>query len=170
MKYNQYGQVFTTEDELYDMLYKNPELDLTKFLVDDPFKFNRSLIELNYDHRPLGVFEEPQMSVEQFDQRNQESWFMPTEYLNMDIAEWVVLQCKTVVELDRVQEELLLYQERNLFNLLRYLKYFVDTLRANNVVWGLGRGSSVSSYVLYLIGVHKIDSIRFNLDVKEFLK
>jgi DNA polymerase III alpha subunit len=54
--------------------------------------------------------------------------------------------------------------------LLRYLKYFVDTMRANNVLWGLGRGSSVSSYVLYLLGVHKINSMFYDLDIREFLK
>ena len=57
-----------------------------------------------------------------------------------------------------------------MFDLLRYLKYFVDTMRENNVVWGLGRGSSVASYVLYLIGVHKIDSMYYDLDVGEFLR
>jgi DNA polymerase III alpha subunit len=50
------------------------------------------------------------------------------------------------------------------------MKYLVDTLRKNNVVWGVGRGSSVASYILYLIGVHKVDSIKYNLDINEFLK
>jgi DNA polymerase III alpha subunit len=53
---------------------------------------------------------------------------------------------------------------------LRYLKYLVDTLRKNNVVWGVGRGSSVASYVLFLIGVHRIDSLYYDLNVDEFLK
>jgi len=50
------------------------------------------------------------------------------------------------------------------------LKYLVDTLRKNNVIWGVGRGSSVASYVLFLLGVHKIDSLYYNLDIEEFLK
>jgi DNA polymerase III alpha subunit len=37
-------------------------------------------------------------------------------------------------------------------------------------VWGVGRGSSVASYVLFLIGVHRIDSMKYNLDYKEFLR
>jgi len=65
---------------------------------------------------------------------------------------------------------LLLYIDRELIDLLRYLKYFVDTMRANGVVWGLGRGSSVASYVLYLIGVHRINSMYYDLDIGEFLK
>jgi DNA polymerase III alpha subunit len=64
----------------------------------------------------------------------------------------------------------LMFQERNLFDLLRYLKYLVDTLRANNMIWGVGRGSSVASYVLYLLGVHRIDSMFYDLDAREFLR
>ena len=54
--------------------------------------------------------------------------------------------------------------------LLQWLKYLVDTCRANNIVWGVGRGSSVSSFVLFLIGVHKIDSIKYDLDWRDFLR
>jgi DNA polymerase III alpha subunit len=50
------------------------------------------------------------------------------------------------------------------------MKYIVDTLRANNIVWGVGRGSSVASYVLHLIGVHKIDSIKYSIPIEEFFK
>ena len=32
-------------------------------------------------------------------------------------------------------------------------------MRENNIVWGVGRGSPVASYVLFLIGVHRINSI-----------
>ena len=64
----------------------------------------------------------------------------------------------------------MLFQERNLFDLLRYLKYLVDTLRANHMIWGVGRGSSVASHVLYLLGVHRINSIFYDLDVQEFLR
>jgi DNA polymerase III alpha subunit len=95
---------------------------------------------------------------------------MPKEYKDLDIAEYVLSLCKQDYELQRVGQELLLYQERDLFDLLRYLKYLVDTLRKNNVIWGVGRGSSVASYVLFLLGVHKIDSLYYNLDIEEFLK
>ena len=51
-----------------------------------------------------------------------------------------------------------------------FMKYLVDTLRKNNIIWGVGRGSSVASYVLYLLGVHRIDSLYYDLDITEFLK
>jgi hypothetical protein len=95
---------------------------------------------------------------------------MPDEYKNLDIAEYVLSLCVTDAQLQRCGEELLLFQERNLFNLLRYLKYLVDTLRVNRMIWGVGRGSSVSSYVLYLLGVHRIDSMFYDLEPTEFLR
>ena len=78
--------------------------------------------------------------------------------------------CKTDAEIQRAGQELLMFQERNLFNLLKYLKYLVDTMRDNNIIWGVGRGSSVASYVLYLLGVHRIDSMYYDLDPGEFLR
>jgi DNA polymerase III alpha subunit len=70
----------------------------------------------------------------------------------------------------RLIEELQEFRKRNMLDLLRWLKYFVDTAKQRNIIWGVGRGSSVASYVLYLIGVHKIDSIKYKLDWKEFLR
>jgi DNA polymerase III alpha subunit len=43
-------------------------------------------------------------------------------------------------------------------------------MRANNIVWGVGRGSSVASYVLFLIGIHKVDSLYYDLPIEEFLR
>ena len=95
---------------------------------------------------------------------------MPEEYKNIDIAKWVLDQCTADTELQRAGEELIEFQNRDMFPLLRYCKYLVDTMRKNNVVWGVGRGSSVSSYVLYLIGIHRINSLQYDLSIDEFLK
>jgi len=110
------------------------------------------------------------MTVAEFDEIKQNSWHMPAEYQHMDIAEYILSLCDSEAKLQRCGEELLLFQERNLFDLLRYLKYLVDTLRANRMIWGVGRGSSVASYVLYLLGVHRIDSMFYDLDPQEFLR
>jgi len=170
MKYDQYGRTYTTSNELCDLLYKNPDLDLSLFQVEDPQEFNKSRSELHADLPNLHGYVTLADSVEEFDQRFQRKWHMPEEYKQLDIAEYVLSLCKTDHELQRVGQELLLFQERNAFDLLRYMKYLVDTLRKNNVVWGVGRGSSVASYVLFLLGVHKIDSLYYNLDIEEFLK
>ena len=170
MKYDQYGQTYTTSKELCDLLYKNPTLDISRFQVEDSLEYNRSVAELHAELDLLDSYHSINQTVEEFDRVLQANWRMPKEYKDMDIAEYVLGLCQQDHELQRVAQELLLYQERDLFDLLRYLKYLVDTLRKNNVVWGVGRGSSVASYVLFLIGVHKIDSLYYNLDIEEFLK
>jgi DNA polymerase III alpha subunit len=100
---------------------------------------------------------------------NTDNWFMPNEYKNLDIEAFLVDQCPTE-NYDRLMIELIEYRNRNLLSLLKQMKYIVDTLRKNNVVWGVGRGSSVASYVLFLLGVHKIDSVKYNLPIEEFFK
>ena len=170
MKYDQYGQAYTTSNELCDLLYKNPKLDISLFQVEDSIEYNRSVAELHAELDLLDSYHNISQTVEEFDRVLQSNWCMPQEYKELDIAEYILGLCKEEHELQRVGQELLLYQERNLFDLLRYLKYLVDTLRKNNVVWGVGRGSSVASYVLFLLGVHKIDSLYYNLDIDEFLK
>lgn len=172
MKYDLYGQAYTTSDELVDLLYQNPNLDLSRFQVQDPHKYNDSVKKLFADFASLTQYPASPLdvSIEQFDTYNQNNWHMPDEYRSLDIAQWILDQCNTDAELQRCGQELLLYQERNLMDLLRYLKYLVDIMRSNNIVWGVGRGSSVSSYVLYKIGVHRIDSLYYDLDPAEFLK
>ena len=170
MKYDQYGQAYTDSNELCNLLYRNPNLDISRFQVEDSLEYNRSVAELHAELDLLDSYHQINQTVEEFDSILQNNWHMPQEYRDMDIAAYVLDLCKEEHELQRVGQELLLYQERNLFDLLRYLKYLVDTLRKNNVVWGVGRGSSVASYVLFLIGVHKIDSLYYNLDIDEFLK
>ena len=100
---------------------------------------------------------------------NPEHWFIPHEYQTMDIESFLVNQCPKE-NYQRLVDELALFEKNNMMPVLRTMKYLVDTLRANNIVWGVGRGSSVASYTLYLIGVHKVDSIKYNLPIEEFFK
>jgi len=128
---------------------------------------------LSKDNIPLDnviKYVEPNISISEFDENNQKDWYMPKEYKDMDIAQYVLSLCNTQEELQRCGNELLMYQDRNLFDLLRYLKYLVDTMEQNNIIWGVGRGSSVSSYVLYLLKVHKVNSMYYDLNVEEFLR
>lgn len=174
MNFDPYGQLVISCDELVDELYRRPDLKIENFQVVDPESYNHSVAKLHVDfpllkqYLPLDYKEE--VPTELFDHLKQSNWHMPVEYKTLDIAQYILDLCSSESELQRVGKELLLYQERDLFPLLQYLKYFVDTMRKNNVVWGLGRGSSTASYVLYLLGVHKIDSLYYDLPIEEFLK
>ena len=95
---------------------------------------------------------------------------MPERYYNIDVKQWLLEKTQTEEERDRVLIEYSLFEQKKFVKVLQFLIYFVDTLRANNIVWGVGRGSSVASFCLFLIGVHKINPLLYNLDIKEFLR
>jgi DNA polymerase III alpha subunit len=97
------------------------------------------------------------------------NWSIPEEYKNLNIEQFLINQCPEE-NLDRLLQELELYRKNEMLSMLRTMKYVVDTLRKNNIVWGVGRGSSVASYALYLIGIHKIDSVKYDLPIGEFFK
>ena len=166
MMTDKYGQFIYSEHELCDLYLINPDIQLSKTLVDSEIK---NVLDLS-NFPQLQKYSDPDLSVEMFDTEKQSNWLMPEEYKNMDIAKWVLEQCKDEAELQRAGQELLLFQERNMFPLLQYLKYLVDTMRQHNIVWGVGRGSSVASFVLFLIGIHKINSLYYDLPSEEFPK
>ena len=76
----------------------------------------------------------------------------------------------TTEERNRVEEEYKLYHETNLENLLRLMMYLVDSFRKYGILWGVGRGSSVASYILYLIGINRINPLKYDLNIEEFLR
>jgi len=170
MSYDEYGQQFLTEDELVKMIHINPELDIAKVLLDDPRFFNASNSKMYAGYPTIQTYMKPDCTIEEFDLKNQETWHIPEMYKEFDIVDYLVSLCTTEDQINRVAMELGLYDERNLIPLLQFLKYMIDTFRKNNVVWGVGRGSSVASYVLFLMGVHKTDSMLYELDVEEFLR
>jgi len=168
MKTDTYGRQILTENDICELLLQDPNRTLTKLAVDTEIRFNP---ELELENVPELFRHEPiTLSQEEYDNLSQSNWYMPDEYKNFDIAKYLLDLCKTDAEMQRVGEELLKFQELGMFNMLCYCKYLVDTMRNNKVVWGVGRGSSVASYVLFLLGVHRINSLHYDLSIDEFLK
>ena len=173
LKINEYGQVTISQDEAVEALYSKRITNLKNVYIDLESAVNQynQARMLNADRIPeLAVLPECQGTLEQFDQANQQCWFMPEEYRTLDIEDWLYTQCQTEEQKNRVTEELKLFAQYDMMVLLKYIKYLVDTMRKNNIVWGVGRGSSVASYVLYLVGIHRIDSLKYQLEINEFLK
>lgn len=162
-----YGQIIFDENDLCELYLTDPSRKLKRVLVDTDINIPKLL---GVEGPELSNYKISGQTIQEYDQNNQTNWHMPQEYKEFDIAKFVLEQCKTDAELQRAGQELLLFQERDMFDLLKYLKYLVDTMRKNNIVWGVGRGSSVSSFVLYLIGIHKINSLYYDLSIEEFLK
>lgn len=167
MRTDTYGQIIFDENDLCELYLKDPSRKLKNVLVDTNINLPNIL---DIEVPKLSVYNQSEQSLEEFDKINQSNWHMPVEYKNMDIAKFVLEQCTNDSELQRAGQELLLFQERDMFELLKYLKYLVDTMRKHNIVWGVGRGSSTSSFVLYLLGIHKINSLYYDLSIEEFLK
>jgi DNA polymerase III alpha subunit len=169
---NKFGEQIYTQDDVCDLLMQGHDLDTFQGMIVDQINLDELAHVL--EHVPSFVeydkICQEDLSQEAYDRRCQSTWHMPTEYQQLDIAVHVLGLCSTDAELQRVGEELLLFQERGLFDLLRYLKYLVDVMQENHVIWGVGRGSSVASYVLYLLGVHRINSMYYDLDPHEFLR
>ena len=165
MTKNKFGEIVFDENDIVDQLMING------VVPDELIVNNVSVVSNQLDQVPVFCAStDTDWSVEEFDALNQSNWYMPDEYKKLDIAEYVLSLCTTDEQLQRVGKELLLYQNKNLFDLLRYLTYLVDTMKQNNIIWGVGRGSSVASYVLYLLDVHRVDSIYYDLDPEEFLR
>ena len=173
MQTNQYGEIVLDEQDLCGLVMQGRKLSDLKHVTVHPDLDLESLIRVLEDPDALITWTFPDnsnCSVPDYDALKQQRWHMPEQYCNMDIAAHILSLCSTDVELQRCGHELMLYQERGLFDLLRYLTYLVDVMREHRVIWGVGRGSSVSSHVLYLLGVHRINSMFYDLDVGEFLR
>jgi predicted metal-dependent hydrolase len=153
MKTDTLGIPRFSNKDLIDMIYSG-HVDKCHVVLcdssDDVDKFNTAMREQGLTE--LTTYVPIDVEQNEFDNALQSEWFMPDKYKDMDISKYLQDKCKT-------QEEL-----------VRYFEEYAEFMRENNIVWGVGRGSSVASYVLYLIGVHKVNSIQFGLDWREFLR
>ena len=172
MKTDSLGIPRFSNRDLIDMIYSG-HVDKVHVVLCDPSddvdKFNSAMEEQGMN--PLQKYIPLDVDQKTFDGVCQSEWFMPDEYKTLNVYDYVMNKAgDDLAELKRVEEELAQFKVRGMTNLLRYMIYLVDFMRENGIVWGVGRGSSVASYVLYLIGVHRINSIQFDLDWREFLR
>ena len=149
-----------TEHDGIELLYRGSDITNTPF--SDISNYNKFCDELEL----LPLSDETFISKD---------FNIPQHYKELDLEKFIYSKIPASgqdvkIITDRVDMELKMYKERGLFPILQLLIYVVDVMRKNNLVWGVGRGSSVASYVLYILGVHKIDSHKYKLDIEEFLK
>ena len=184
MKTDDLGIPRFTKRDLINMIYSGHADKVHVVLCDaddDVDKFNEALEAQGMN--PLQKYIPLDVDTKTFDSVCQGEWFMPDEYKTFDLISFLDvriaeqtgypisnLEYMKTPEYARKEEELKAFQDRDMIQLLRYMKYLVDYMRENDIVWGVGRGSSVASYILYLIGVHKINSIQYGLDWREFLR
>lgn len=70
----------------------------------------------------------------------------------------------------RLDIELDFFERSGNKQLLSLLLSMIDKFHDEDVVWGVGRGSSCASYVLYLLEVHDVNPIKYDINFTEFSK
>jgi len=106
------------------------------------------------------------------------SWRIPESYksLNVENRIWEALAASDTPNEElhdrivRIKKEIAAFERLNLLDFLRTLCFIVDSLKNKGILWGVGRGSSVASYCLFLLEIHDVDSFKFDLDFEEFVK
>jgi len=185
MKTDELGIPRFSNQDLIDMIYSG-HADKCHVVLCDPSddvdKFNQAAQAQGLPK--LQKYVAIDTDKEQFDAVCRSEWLMPEEYKRIDLSEWFIFRIAKELDLDptevahhgtlpeiiRLNEELEAFYDRDMFDLLKYMIYLVNFMRENEIVWGVGRGSSVSSYILYLIGVHRINPLQYGLDWREFLR
>ena len=108
-------------------------------------------------------------SLKTIEQRKN-NWFYPEFYDKIVLEDYFLNLCQTDEERDRVKIELKMFLEKGMEKFLRFCIYFSNKIKENNWVVGVGRGSSVASFCLYLLKIHLVNPLKYNLNIKEFLK
>jgi len=169
MKMNQFNEIVVDENDLVEGMLEGKRARYV--ITKDTEKID------SYNHfctlfkfEDTIDYETPAETNDKYSYKDANNWWMPEEYQTLDIEQYLLNLITTPQQRERVYAELEEFKNREMLPMLQFLVYMVTELKHNNILWGVGRGSSVSSYILYLIGVHKIDSIKYNLDYKEFLR
>jgi len=166
---DKFGHALYQIPDLVNLIYSGNIQDIPSVLVEP----NADTVQFEQESGiQLRKIEESQYhkTVAEFDEEKQKTWLIPTDYLELDVLQFCLQRCSNSTEQQRVLDEMAVFEQKGMIPVLQTLKYLVDAFRENQVLWGVGRGSSVASYVLYLIGVHRIDSVKYNLDWREFLR
>lgn len=151
------------EDDLVELLYQGKSGPLT--VANDMLQsYKAGCQALGQD--PVFMVKEIPDSVE--DAVTQ--WNIPQSIAELDLDVYFAEKVSTLEEATRVAEELALYRERKMEPMLRFMIHLVNVMTEHKIVWGVGRGSSVSSFLLYLAGLHSVNSVKYNLDIKEFIR
>lgn len=168
---NMYGQAILSGDDLRELLLQGKNISHLNVKEDDDIRlFNLYQSSLIPDTIVFLDPPEEELTFDEFHQKCADEWLFPKIYQQINVLDWLLKKCKTEEEVNRVYEEYALYEERDLIMLLRLFIFLVDYMRENKFLWGVGRGSSVSSYILYLIGVHRVDSLKYGFDIRDYLK
>lgn len=167
---NELGTVVFQGNEVYELLYQGKGINIEVENSEDIELYNQIMNSYGLTAKKIETYTGVSANSTKFHNERQREWNMPIGYLQIDLYDYFANMNLSEDETIRVAEELYYFEKYNCMDVLRFLIYLVDTMRKNNIVWGVGRGSSVASYCLYLIGIHRINSLKYGLELDEFFK
>ena len=166
-----WGRVIFAGADAIELLLRGCDIaDLLMTPDETLTQYNQLCASRNKGAHQVSEIATPTETPAEARQRQLATWLVPDAYRELPVRDTLLARCHHAVEIDRVNAEMDMFEERGWLPVLRLMFYLVDDWRARGVVWGVGRGSSVASYCLFLIGIHKCDSIAYDLSISEFLK
>ena len=171
MKTNMYGQAILSSNDMLDLLLQGKNIGHLNVIRDEEIELYEKYQDSILKQKTVFLdAPDESLSFDEFHLKTANKWIFPDEYKTLDVYSWLIAKCKSQVEIDRVKTEFDLYKDRDLVMLLRLFIFLIDYFRKNKFIWGVGRGSSVNSYILFLIGVHRVNSIKYDLPITDYLK
>lgn len=152
--------------------------DLSKFSVNEIDNDVKLFNMYNKDGITLSL------KTEVDERKIDKSLTIPESYKTIDIFEYIfdkfsqkinsgeliLSEDEIILRAKRIKKEIKLIKLYNLEDLIRTVIYIIDKFDENDVIWGTGRGSSCCLYCLYVLGLHEVDSVEYDLDLNEFFK
>lgn len=168
---DEYGRVVLSTENVVEAMLSGEDVSGCYLKnSDDVELYNSSCKEFGVDPKVFKNKTSKNENLENYFERLSETWLIPKEYRNIDIVEYLTSRCKNDREKVRLAQELEEFLKRDQAIIINLMIYLVDVMRKNDVVWGVGRGSSVACFVLYLIGINKVNPLDYDIDYKEFFK
>ena len=176
---NEYGQVNFDTQEVIDKFYAQEwnTVDVLLEKTDELQKFNEHCNQ--FEIEAINQVSKPTNDVLQFHADLSSRWNMPKEYKAMDILAFLTQQLQEKTNASQEYTEYFMDEldawktfmgTEGSNDLFKFLHYLIATCKTHDIVTGVGRGSSVSSLILYLLGVHYVDPVKYKLNYKEFLR
>lgn len=168
--HDEYGRVAYDATDLCKLLMSGRDILTIPGFGPEVELHNQLCKELDRLEDSLPVLEPLDVTPEEFHKELQKQWFIPEPFASADIRSILLESVTTQQQIDRVNLELAEFEAKNCMKVLNFLLYLVSIVEDNKIVMGVGRGSSIACYCLYLLGVHMIDSLAWDLDPSEFFK
>lgn len=145
--------------------------DLTALYVEaspELLRFNEVCARFDKPEEMISPATTPDQSPEAYHAERSQQWLSPIEHESL--WDGLLAKCQTAEERRRFVLELEEFNKRGMLPVLAQLHGMIQRLDEAGVVRGVGRGSSVASFILFLMDVHFINPMLYDLDVSEFLK